>query len=427
MIKTNVERKSIQLHRLNFKMYEYKARLLAGAVVVLQALLLIMPVSAFAATGEAQEIGVPQAMEVQPKGCFGVVLSPDGDGFYSVRDGLLTHYQVTPFKKIGSIAIDQEQLKDIPEKESCRVLITDDHSKLILVFREWIVLLDSRTGKISKKLEREGELRRKGSESSTLNGDDLVFLGKFPGPGEVVEGGQVFRLTVVDARSLEFKRQISELDKRFGFLYSNDSAPFITKIQDRLYLSSGRSLVVLNSKTYAPESALSSRFSIAVRISKDYRKLYVSGARFVTDHFSHIDKDYGEAVENTTAVFDQKTRHISFEKIDFDKLRETKRLHDQFDPILFSPNQSRSKDYVTGSLRKYALIRSRNTGTASFFYQYESGEAILIETRPKGPLRYENFQLTPGAKQYLMMKDSTGKVVPINDATFEKYHTNSAN
>lgn len=393
-----------------------KSKLALFAAVLLQALLFLMPVTAFATAGEEQEIGVPQPMEVRAKGCFGVVLSPDGDGFYSVRDGLLTHYQIDPFNKTGSIAIDEAQLKDIPDKTECHVLITDDSSKLILVFREWIVLLDRSTGKISKKLERKNALKRFILEASTLNENDLAILARLP------DGG--FELTVLDARSLQIKKQISDLTERFGFRYMDESVPFITKIQDKLYLSSKTSLVVLNSKTYAPELALSRRsptgMDVPIYISRDYRKLYVVGARFVTDHLTHFEKDYGEGVENSTAVFDQETRQISFEKIDFYKLSKEGRFRDQFDPLLFTLNQSRNRDYVSFSHSGKAGIASRNGYLGYFFYQYESGEAILKVTQY--PDRKMSFQLTPGARQYLMMKTSTGKVVPINDATFTKYH-----
>lgn len=392
---------------------KHKSRLNLAAVLI-QALLLIMPASAFATAEAELEIGIPQPMESRAKGCFGVVLSPDGDGFYSVRDGLLTHYQIDPFKKIGSLVIDETQLKDIPEKTECRVLITDDGSKLILVFPEWIVSLDRSTGKIIKKQGREGALKRGRIEASTLNGNDLVILGAFS------EG---FRLTVLDASSLQFKMQISDLETTFKFLYTDTGCCFITKIQERLYLTSGRSLVVLNSKTYAPELTVSARASIGARISKDYRKLYLRPGRFVTDRLSHFEKDYGEAVENNTVlVFDQETRQIHFEETDSEKEQIEARLRDQYNPLLFTRNPSRNRDYVTFSQRGVAGIASRNADTKSLFYQYESGEAILIEKRPKGRLLpVWKFQLTPGARQYLMMKNSAGKVVPINDITFNQY------
>lgn len=394
---------------------QHKSRLNLAAALI-QALLLATSASAFASPEAEQEIGIPQPMESRAKGCFGVVLSPAGDGFYSVRDGLLTHYQIDPFKKTASVPIDEAQLKDIPEKTECRVLITDDRTKLILVFPEWIVTLDRSTGKIIKNMGREGALKRGRIEASTLNGNDLVILGAFS------EG---FRLTVLDARSHQFKMQISDLETTFKFLYTDTGCCFITKIQERLYLTSGRSVVVLNSKTYAPELTVSARASIGAGISKDYRKLYLRSGRFVTDPLYHYEKDYGEAVENNTVlVFDQETRQIHFEKIDFDKVWL---MRDKFDPLLFTRNPSRNRDYASYSQRERAGFSSRNANISYIFYQYESGEAILIEKRPKGLLLpVWKFQLTPDARQYLMMKDGAGKLVPINDITFNKYlHTES--
>lgn len=111
-----------------------------------------------------------------------------------MRDGLLTHYQIDPFKKMSSVVIDESQLKDIPEKTECRVLIMDERSKLILIFREGLVVLDRGTGEINKKLKRGGPLERAESEASTLNGNDLVFLG--------ISRENNSRLTVVDARTM---------------------------------------------------------------------------------------------------------------------------------------------------------------------------------------------------------------------------------
>lgn len=390
---------------------KHKSRLDLVAVLI-QALLLFVPVNAFASTEADQEIGIPQPMEMRAKGCFGVVLSPDGDGFYSVRDGLLTHYQIDPFKKTASIIIDEAQLKDIPEKTECRVLIMDDRSKLILVFREWIVVLDRRTGVISKKLKREGALERTILEASALNGNDLVFLGRFPNSS--------FRLTVVDARTLQFKKQVSDVRAEFGL---TGGVPFITKIENRLYLSSGGGLVVLNGKTYEPELALLSRAGEVggIKISKDYRTLYVANVWSVQDYLTKTEKNSASDLEDSDVVFDQETRQVTYEKNSFSKLTKEGPLRERFDPVLFGRNTSRNRNYVTGSLREYALIKSRNTDNSSFFYQYESAEAILIEALRKGPFRFGNFDLTPGARQYLMMKNRADKLVPINAITFNQY------
>lgn len=53
-------------------------------------------------------------METRATECFDVVLSPDGDGFYSVRDGLLSRYQIDPFKKTTSVPIDFRDMTPDP-------------------------------------------------------------------------------------------------------------------------------------------------------------------------------------------------------------------------------------------------------------------------------------------------------------------------
>ena len=68
----------------------------------------------------------------------------------------------------------------------------------------------------------------------------------------------------------------------------------------------------------------------------------------------------------------------------------------------------------------FHLIEDLNSRMRFRFTLYESSEAILFEC-PIGDL-CKKFQLTPNARKYLIMKNSEGKIVPINDATFEKYY-----
>lgn len=407
---------------------KHKSKLSLFATAVLNALLLIVPVSAFATVEAGQEIGVPQAMEIQPKGCFGVVLSPDGDGFYSVRDGLLTHYQIDPFKKIGSIAIDLAQLKDRLAKEQCEVLITNNGSKLILVYREWIVVLDRSMGKLTNMLERKGELKSGDSGASTLNENELVILSQFmEGPEESLRVW--FKLTVLDVNTLRLKRPVMDIQGKFEFGYASCCTGIqITKIQDRLYLSSGSTLAVLNNKTYEPELTLITprlrSFWPWLMVSKDYQKLYAVPVRFVNDYLTQTEKDYGEPKEgirdNFVLIFDQATRQSIREPTDRKKEGERRWRRDLYDPFMFLRNPTRNKRYVAGTRRYEAVIANRNASIDYYFYPYESGEAILKEVQL--PDRKASYRLTSGARQYLMMKTSAGKVVPINDATFAKYH-----
>lgn len=413
---------------------QHKFKLTLAAFI--HALLITVAADVFAAAEADQEIGIPQPMETRAKGCFGVVLSPDGDGFYSVRDGLLTHYRIAPFKKIGSIAIDETQLKDIPEKDSCRVLITDNGSKLILVFRNWLVSLDRRTGKITKRVERQAVRSGHPYETVTLNENDLVILSEFNDPET---GGEWFYLSVLDVNTLRLKRPVLNVGEKFGLRYGYNAVKGVAKIHDRLYLSSGKTLAVLNSKTYEAELTLTCpklasgydtrNFWTSPMISRDHRKLYAVNATVVNDYLAKAQKDYGEPQsirDKFVLIFDQSTRQSSIEPTDRKIEGERRWRRDLYEPWLFSGTTTRNRDYVAASFSNDAQLASRNGNMDYRFYQYESGEAILVEMQlpvTRGAMQYvmKTYHLTPSAKQYLMMKNREGKVVPINDITFNKY------
>ena len=435
MIKTNVKHKSIQLHRLNFKMYEYKTRLLAGAAVVLQALLLLMPVSAFATAGDVQEIGVPQAMEVPVKGCAAAVLLPDEGRIYSVYEGVLTQYAISPFKKIGSIAIDWGKRKDKLDEKECRVGITNDKSKFILLLgRTKALLLDASTGQILNTVERKND--RPGS--ALLNDNELVTLDVArESAGEGIT--PFFNLTIWDANTLKFKREIRDMGNSFGFFWDQHSGPLMSKSANRIYLATDQSLVVLNSKTYAPELSLfrPGIFEAAdiPKISKNFQKLALRGVSKVTDHLTGKTTSYDDVKtpiyddvsrdreRNRVLIFDQETREFHRETKEFK--RESMEHISGEEYVSFRGRNlhiSRSKEYLVSMAIPSigALLSNLSTGMWVIFKQYESGEAILMEYSFSGGPRY--FQLTPGARKYLMMKNSAGKIVPINDVTFAKYH-----
>jgi len=386
-------------------------KLSSFASAVLHVLLLLLPISAFSRDVEKPDIRVPYVADGWPNvvNCFGIALSPNGDGFYSVYGDLLTHYQINPFTKVDSVAIDHEPLKDIRHKGRCRVLVTEESSKLILVFPYWIVSVDRGTGKVTKMFERRGLLGNDGTDSSVLNGNDLVILGQYK--DEDKGWGYLFRMAVLDINTFHLKKHILNVGQEFKYFYTSQHSPEITKIRDRLYLSSGDSLLVLNSKTYEPELTLSNRGIIRIStshpsqlfttISKDGQKLHVENATFVNDYLTNIQKDFGNPKDNAVLFFDQATRQFS--RGPTHRKKETRQLWlDLYDRWLFSREQSRNMDYVSGMVFKsHALIRDRNSAISYRFFPYESGEAVLIQEQYLENEKKTSIQHTQNGKQYL--------------------------
>ena len=118
-------------------------------------------------------------------------------------------------------------------------------------------------------------------------------------------------------------------------------------------------------------------------------------------------------------VFDQKIRKFTI--VNFKNLKA-----DALDPFIFNPlNLSRNQNYVMladKSVPGTASLINLNSNMRAKFYKYEAGEAVQQRCSIGTYRDCKELQLTPGAKKYLMMKDSTGTVVPINDVTFSKYY-----
>lgn len=381
------------------------------AALVLHALLLIMS-AGVAAAEDVQEIGVPKPVESKINNCFDVHLSPSSDRFYTLRDGLLTQYQINPLKKLSATSGDWGTIKE----PGCYMRITDDEKKLLVVDKSQIYAFDIGTGRLLNKAEWE----YRSSPAVIINDDELVILQRRMTGGTIGgehDGWMVVDLDIWAINTLKLKRKINEFGKDFGFVQDRGGWPAMSKIQDRIYLKSDKSLVVLNSKTYKPELSLATGFTSErpPLLSKDFRTLYIPLVAKVTDYLTGKQSSFDKIRTDMVFIFDQKTREFRFES-------RKNVSRDELDPALFTGTHlSRNKNYLMtgqGSYHAQAVLINLSTGSRIYFYQYDESEAIVVEHAVDRQIL--GFQLTPGARKYLMM-DKEARI-PINDATFNKYH-----
>lgn len=401
---------------------KHKTQLTLFATVVLQALVLIVPVSAYATAEADPEIGVPKPVESRINGCFDAHLSPKSDRFYTLRDGSLTQYQINPLKKLGATSGDWDVIKE----PGCYMRITDDEKKLLVIGNKWIYAFDLATGQLVNKAEWG---YRQLSEV-IINNNDLVILETYSsGTPHSHDYKYVGDLYIWDINTLKLKRKIPDFGKGLAFTQKGGVLPTMSKIQERIYMRTDSSLVVWNSQTYQPELNLSARSlegpgkynpkhpsaGDLPLLSKDFQRLYVMFASEVKDYLNGKHSSFDKTKSDEAFVFDQKTRHSRTEKLNNVSRSE-------LDPVIFSKlHLSRNKNYVMhrgGGYAAQATLRNISTGARAFLYQYEEGEAILLEYTVEAKLA--GFQLTSGARKYLMMDRDTR--IPINDATFRKYY-----
>ncbi len=420
----------------------------------------LMPAGALAASESAQEIGLPKPVESKVNSCFDVHLSPGSDRFYTLRDGILAQYQIHPFKKLVATRGDWGVVK----KTGCHMLVTDDEKKLLVISNGWIYAFNIVTGRLLNKAK--WEYSSDPSPFVIINGDELLILERKMFGGHQDFDSRVWaELDIWDINTLKLKRKFTEFGKDFGFIQDTGVQSAMSKVQDIIYLRSGRSVVVLNSKTYKPELSLRLATFLHLEwpamydpkqlsvtelplLSKDSRFLYVPRVSKVKDYLTGKQSSFDDSGLDKAFVFDQKTREyriVSLENLS----------RDEVEPVLFSvfasEHLSRNKNYLMvryGSEDTHAMLRTRSNGSFIFFFQYDGGEAIMFEHA--ADRRLLGFQLTAGARKYLMMdkaawisiNDACGPSataecftkylkmmdkakaarIPINDATFNKYH-----
>jgi len=148
-------------------------------------------------------------------------------------------------------------------------------------------------------------------------------------------------------------------------------------------------------------------------IGNSYRKLWYSGKQI--DHIEEFrQKNKGARIGEILKV-DIATAQVDYVfKEDFKSPRY----------ILLLPLGGEQQISPT---QQYYLVRFVGSGWVFFyrdgekirqkkhFLQFEDGEAAFIS-------KAGFFQATENARKHLKMKDSKGEIVPINDATFEKFN-----
>lgn len=389
---------------------KYQPKITFLSTFILQLPLLFMSFSTLADSGVDYEIGIPKPMEAQyVKNGIGAVLSSDGERYYIVHEsGVITKYQINPFKKLGETKFDKEKLIDFYKNKSIRnVLITSDEKTMFISVSHKLIQVDLQSGRVLREREYSGRIHR-----AIISGNDLVLFEMFGGEPDFSA-----ELVILNMTTLALKKAYSS--NFLGLRYGNGEDIYLDKYKGRIYLASFHNLVVLNSDTYRRELniSLGKPGKRTMKISRNHNTLYLQGVNKIVDYLNNVSGGKNVVLDNEgeMLLFDLKTRESKIEsennipKETFDRLFLHTRSHTKNSLLVTYGSFSSGHIIDIAEWKKYR------------FYQYDSGESIIVECNIRGK-ECKNFQLTSGARKYLSMKNSVGKIVPINDATFTKYY-----
>ncbi len=363
-------------------------------------------------------IGIPKPMESKGP-CRRGVLLPHKDNFYIEYDGLLSEYQIEPFKRIRSVALDFEARRDI--SLGCDMLTTEDPRKVIMYGNRMIVIFDAMTGKLLDSKEFPKEV----SIGPVEIDDDRIFIVANTSPHlNTTEG---YQLWVWGLDSLEQEKAI-DLNQLIAPLPQIENSPRMSVGRGRVYFIFGRLFFILNSKDLRLElraSAAPYVFSLP-----DLNELYFPSSTVIRDFVADREIDL-KIPEGQAGLFDQQTRSFRY----VERIGGTGTRQRSYDPTALS-----IKGYWPIALKSFKM-KSNYAGDPSYsvskfplgtfqyhFHYYPQGEAIVFKEsdKPNEPRQRIGLSLTPGARQYLNMETEEGLLVPINDATLKFYQSGFA-
>lgn len=333
--------------------------------------ILVLVVNLFGS--DNQKIGVPYIGE--DTGLVdSAVLAPDGNSFYTLKDNLVTQWQLTPLEKLHSFKTNIMTYDANGKAEyKININISNDNKRVILYSPKEIQLWDIK----SKKHLKTNKFK------------DYVSSGVRSKYGFLTIGENNI-LTIWNDENLTCKKEI-------WFNYFIRFKPFHMFVGDNiLIVSYGISdLIYFNLDTF--------KLEYSTRTQENLHELFkVKMSEFST----RIEKRYPHK-------FNSYALYWYLKRLSYWNLRTMsshKEIHDNY---TYEVTLRKSTNYI--------FIKSFLDESGKFkkqfytFYQFDDA-GILIDKRKKYFMGSRDF------KKYLEMRTKDGEVVPMNDATFKQYN-----
>ncbi len=354
--------------------------------------ILMLSVSVVAYAGSEEEIGIPvrPPTVLQP---YYMVLAPTGERVYVMYHGKLIQYQLNPLKIISTVDIDldipplnkKHPLSVISPK---RLFITKDEKRMIIYGYTEMKLFDMATNKVIKTIPLN-----KGS--AVLNDNEFVT---FEGDNTVVTLWKAEDLTQIR----QFRSGGTDWKKDEPLSYGTSIAH---KVGKYIFTRSGPIFRILDSKTYKETFAfrLYGPPRTFAWIDYDLKTLWLANAGVNSPYSGRKSLHEYLKYNLEDGLIEEARNAHSFR----DGFLENIRLYTRSAVQVSHTNQYSSTEGTFIYKDKYRI---------KSLFQFPDGEAVLWS------IKTNKFQVTQNARKHLTMKNFKGKVVPINNATFDKYN-----
>lgn len=339
-------------------------------------LILILTVGLFGS--EAEEIGRPY-IDNDNGFIHSAVLAPDGNSFYSLKDDLVTKWQLSPIKKLLSF---RTGIVNFARYKGYQIQVSGDNKRIILYSFKEIQLWDIKSKEHLKTIKEDLTL---GTSSKygflALTKDNYLHIWS----------DKDLKLL----KTMKINRDDKYSDNILPYnMINGDNILCINYSLDGLFLDLDTLKVIDTFSNDTEEDRKIQRF----KISKDKQ---VYGDKYASKYYPNIWDTYMRYIWYE--------RHFStFSSVKYLRIRDKTRTSEI---VLYKPRDRSEYRLQKSFINKHGEKKK----TAYSFYQFDD-TWILHDKRKRF------FTGSGNIRKYLKMKTNDGKIIPMNDITFKTYN-----
>jgi hypothetical protein len=317
----------------------------------------------------AEEVGVPYVDKTQPHGSGSAFLTSDSHYIYTYSNNFLRFFSTNPIILLNTITIEDE---DFINKSGIDIYALNNNKIIFTSINGGIGLFDLSQKKFLKKIKSR-------LHNAKLTKDNFITVNK----------DRTVRLYETSSLKLLREIQIPKYKKYAEYSeYREDvSGMFLgNNGQDIVVLTDAR-LIILDAKTLDIKREIQEKFGVIGEVAVHYG----------------ISLDQKRLYDNGKYYFDLSTYSI------FASPKES-------DCYITNRTFSETSSHMLVKCQKINEVYEKINVTKLFsIYQFQKNDWLIIT--PNG-----YFDGSPESRKYLYMKTPSGESVPIDDATFQKFH-----
>jgi len=379
-------------------------------------LILIFSVGVFA----DEEVGIPYygpKIELVDS----AILSSDGESFYTLKEHLFTHWNLSPLKKLQQWSIPLPKIRPIPNVKNFRdVYVLEKEKKIIIISRDELVLYNLQSKKIEKKIPFK-------NLSHSIDGN-MLYVARVDGPKDsngklthypylYLDVWKVPELTKI--KSTNLTKQSNHFKHHLFKRYDYETSEYYTPYEDSIFRYGG---VIIMGESVIFFVTEEKKFAIIDKVSLNLKEVINRGAvRQTSDGYLILSRRY---------IIKQSDGSIILESFDEeDKIKKIQEFLNRPQGLpwfqIHIHSWSLIKQRQISNIKNLSL-RFQSGGRYSFFITskermiarfYQYGDELLL--RRTGSYNFEASSNNP--KDY-KMENSFGIIVPMNEATFKRYN-----